>query len=410
MLSSRVLCATAIVGAMAAGSAQAETMVFNHGRSDPAPRAAWEQIVANFEAAHPGIEVEVNVLEHEAYKTAIRNWLGSEPPDVVDWFTGERMNAFVERGLFMDISDIWEENGLAESMASTMPSVSVDGRQYGIPYSYYQWGIYYRQDIFDAHGVSAPFETIDDLVAACTTLREAGVAPVTIGTKFLWTAAGWFDYLNLRQNGRDFHMSLMAGQESYEDDRVRAVFDTWAQLIDAGCFIDDHTAYSWQEAIPFLVQGDAAMYLIGNFIVPFFPEAERENYAFMPFPVIDPNVGLYEDAPIDSIHIPTGAANVEAARLFMAFVAQPEQQELMNDALQQLPPNRNAPVLEDRFLEAGFEMLSNADGIAQFYDRDTNPEMARAGMEGFQEFMVRPERLDRILAQLERTRQRIFTQ
>lgn len=389
--------------------ARADTLVFNHGRSDPAPRAAWEEVVAGFQAAHPGIEVEVNVFEHEAYKTAIRNWLGSsEPPDVVDWFTGERMNTFVDRGLFMDISDVWEANGLTEAMASTMPSITVDGRQYGVPYSYYQWGIYYRQDLFDQHGVSTPFETIDDLIAACGTLREAGIAPVTIGTRFLWTAAGWFDYLNLRLNGRDFHMALMAGEVSYEDDRVRAVFDVWARLIEADCFIENHTAYSWQEAIPFLVQGEAAMYLIGNFIVPFFPEDQLGNYAFMPFPVINPDVGMYEDAPIDSIHIPTGATNVEAARLFLAFVAQPEQQQTLNDALQQLPPNRNAAVMDDRFLQAGFDMLSNADGIAQFYDRDTNPEMARAGMEGFQEFMANPDRLDRILSQLERTRGRIF--
>ena len=53
--------------------ARADTLVFNHGRSDPAPRAAWEEVVAGFQAAHPGIEVEVNVFEHEAYKTAIRN-------------------------------------------------------------------------------------------------------------------------------------------------------------------------------------------------------------------------------------------------------------------------------------------------------------------------------------------------
>jgi ABC-type glycerol-3-phosphate transport system substrate-binding protein len=40
-----------------------------------------------------------------------------------------------------------------------------------------------------------------------------------------------------------------------------------ATLIDMGAFIDNHQTYSWQEALPFMVQGDAAAYLMGNFAV-----------------------------------------------------------------------------------------------------------------------------------------------
>ncbi len=53
-------------------------------------------------------------------------------------------------------------------------------------------------------------------------------------------------------------------------------------------------------------------------------------------------------------------------------------------------------------------MLTAADGTAQFYDRDTVPDMYSEGMEGFQEFMVNPDRKDAILERLERTRQRVF--
>lgn len=47
-------------------------------------------------------------------------------------------------------------------------------------------------------------------------------------------------------------------------------------------------------------------------------------------------------------------------------------------------------------------------GVAQFWDRDAPAEMAKASMEGFQEFMVKPDNLDRILAKLERARERIY--
>lgn len=53
-------------------------------------------------------------------------------------------------------------------------------------------------------------------------------------------------------------------------------------------------------------------------------------------------------------------------------------------------------------------MLGAADGLAQFYDRDTTPEMAKAGMEGFQEFMVFPDRIDAIRARIDAERKNLF--
>jgi len=53
-------------------------------------------------------------------------------------------------------------------------------------------------------------------------------------------------------------------------------------------------------------------------------------------------------------------------------------------------------------------MLSGAYALAQFYDRDAVAEMAKAGMEGFQEFMVKPDRMDAILERLEKVRARAY--
>ena len=81
----------------------------------------------------------------------------------------------------------------------------------------------------------------------------------------------------------------------------------------------------------------------------------------------------------------------------------------LNEALGQLPINNQSKVGDDPFLQAGFEMLSTADGgIAQFFDRDAPAEMAKVGMEGFQEVMVKPENVDKILERLEKARKRIY--
>lgn len=395
------------LAAMAAG-VQARTLTINSDTSDPAPKKAIQEAIDRFEKENPEIEVELNVYDHESYKTAIRNWLATSPPDVVFWYVGNRMNVFVDRGLFEDVSDLWAENNLNERMSkSAVSSVTRNGKQWGLPYTYYQWGIYYRKDIFEKHGIAVP-ETWEEYKAACATLKENGVTPIAIGNKNLWTTAGWFDYLNLRINGYDFHMQLMAGEVPYTDDRVRKVFDYWKELVEPGYFLKEQASYSWQEALPALFKGEAAMYLIGNFATPFFPEGVRENMGFFKFPIIDKSVGLYEDAPMDSLHIPSRAENKADAKKFLAFMAEPEQQELMNRYLKQLPPLKEAKLLDDRFIQQGAELLNAADGTAQFYDRDTEPAMAKAGMNGFQEFMLHPDRLDAILERLEKTRQRTF--
>ncbi len=56
----------------------------------------------------------------------------------------------------------------------------------------------------------------------------------------------------------------------------------------------------------------------------------------------------------------------------------------------------------------GMELLKGADYIAQFYDRDTTPEMAEKGMAAFQAYFDDPTKLDSILADLEKNRQEIF--
>lgn len=401
------LSASIALSAMLGVSAQARTLVINSDASDPAPKEAWAEIVSRFEQANPEIEVKYNLYDHESYKTTIRNWLVTSPPDVVFWYAGNRMKTFVDRGLFEDVSDIWKDNNMTTDFAAAAPAMTVKGKQYGVPYTYYQWGIYYRKDIFDQYGIPEP-KTWDELKAASATLKENGVTPFTIGTKYLWTAAGWFDYLNMRTNGLDFHIDLMDGKVAYTDERVKKTFENWSELVEPGYYLENHASYSWQEAQPFLYNGQAAMYLMGNFITPNFPKELDGKMGFFQFPVIDPAVPMAEDAPMDTLHIPSKAKNKDDARKFLTFVAQAENQQLINEMLLQIPTNNKAMAKKDAFLDKGVAMLAAAAGTAQFYDRDTDPAMAKEGMKGFQEFMVHPDRIEKILERLEKTRARTF--
>ena len=390
--------------------AQSRVLVFNSNASDPAPKAAFEQLVADFEAENPEIDVQVNTFDHEGYKTAIRNFLTADAPDVVFWFAGNRMRPFVEAGQFLDVSDVWAQNGLTDSLSSTLSAMTIADKQWGVPFTYYQWGVYMNRDVYAQVGVE-PADTWEGFLANCEAFKAAGIDCLTTGSKALWPVAGLFDYLSMRTNGYDWHMQLTNGEIAWTDDSVRAVFAEFAKVLP---YVSaNHAAIDWQDAVSNLVQGTAANYVMGNFAVASFKDGGMtdENLGFMSFPTINPDIPRAEEAPTDTLHIPAGAKNPDDAKLFLAFAARPDVQTTLNAALGQLPVNAEASVGDDPFLQAGFEMLSTAEGgIAQFFDRDASPEMAKAGMEGFQEFMVRPERLDDILERLERQRQRLYPQ
>ena len=274
--------------------------------------------------------------------------------------------------------------------------MTIDGKQWGVPYTYYQWGVYYREGHLRRVRPRRAARPGTSFKSNCQTLLDNGVKCFTIGTKFLWTAAGWFDYLNLRTNGYDFHMQLTAGEVPWTDDRVRQTFANWRELIDMGAYIDNHTAYSWQEALPFMVQGDAAAYLMGNFAVA--PHARGgltdDQLDYYQFPAINPDVEMAEDAPTDTFHIPAGAENKEDAQGLPALrrLAREPDADQRPATAGPAAGQREPTVGDDKFLQRVRDAVANSPGgIAQFFDRDAPAEMAKIGMEGFQEFMVSPD-------------------
>ncbi|MCY4035255.1 MAG: ABC transporter substrate-binding protein [Hyphomicrobiales bacterium] len=391
--------------------AMAEDLVINFDDPNPAPKEGFEAAVAAFEAAHPDVNVIVNINDREAHKTAIRNFLSANAPDITAWYPGNRMAPFVDAGQFEDISDLWaSDSNLSRNFEAIKPTMTRHGKQWGVPYSYYQWGVYYRSDIFEENGIEVP-TTWNELLGACDKLKAAGITPFTIGTKFLWTAAGVFDYLNLRTNGYDVHNALTAGEIKYTDDRIKAAFENWETMLDRCSFVANHATMSWQDAIAPFANGEAAMYVMGNFSVAAYKDAglTEDQIDFFEFPEITPGLPRAEEAPADALFIPSGAKNKEDARKFLAFIAQPEIQGEWNKTIGQLPPNSQAPInKDDKFIVKGFETVSTAAGLAQFYDRDAPAEMAKAGMEGFQEFMIHPDRRDQILERLDKVQERVY--
>jgi len=402
---------------LTASIVSAQDIAYSSNASDPEPKRVDEMLVQMWNEANPDMQVVHDQVGHEDFKQAIRAFLTADiTPDVLTWFAGNRANFFIDRGLIADFSDAWNQEGFGDAFSPGFQSLAtnyLDGEgAYFLPANYYWWAMYYRPSLFEQAGIESVPETWDEFLDTCDALNAAGITPITIGTKFRWTAAGWFDYLNMRQNGPQFHLDLMLLKESYEDERVKETFARWQELFDHNCFIEDASAYSWQEAVTFMANGEAAMYLMGDFI----RDEARANFPdllddldYFQFPVINPDVPIGEDAPTDGWFLGGNGANPEGAQAFISFLGSAEVQQLFLDEMGRLPTRTDVDLsgIEDPLTIRGIELVQSADQVLQFYDRDTTPEMADAGMDAMMEFWDNPGDIDEILEILDEDRVRI---
>ncbi len=384
-------------------------LIIDSYTSDPAPRQAMEEMVEKFQELHPDLDIELNITAHEDFKQGIRIWLASDtPPDVFTWFAGERAEYFVKNDLVQSISHVWEEEGLFDTIPEGYQLESIfNGEAYFLPHQTYIWGIFYNQEIFADLGLEEP-ETWDQLIEVCERLKENGITPFTIGTRFEWTAAGWFDHLNIRINGFDFHQEFVTGQVPMTDDRVVRVFEKWKELIDADYFIEYPASYTWHEALEFMENDEAAMYLMGSFIHDSATDQLSEKLTFFSFPAINKSPTAVE-APIDGYMVPAHARNVEAAEEFLKFAASVDGQLNWVEDVGRVVPNPDIPMeAYDEETKREMEYISQAEGIAQFLDRDMAEDFAITMMGYLIEFWENPDNYLDVLERLEQERQDFY--
>lgn len=397
--------ATAALAVTSLGVAAQDSVGFRSNYSDEVPKQAMADMMA-YCGDQVGVEVSINTLQHEDYQNSFSQAIQADPEEILAWFAGFRMKFFADQGLFSPVSDVWDEIGGNFSEAFKLASTGNDGEQYFVPIYNYPWVVIYRPSIFEEHGLEVP-STWDEFKAVGDALLEAGIIPMAFADKQGWPAMGTFDILNMRLNGYDFHTGLMAGDESWTDERVQNVFETWKELLPY--LQDGALGRDWQEAAQALFSGDAAMYFLGTFageqIPPTLGEgASQEDidalYAdtnFFAFPTFgtdfDAEMGI--DAPIDGLVLSTNGADSEAAKAILACVGTGAAQDIFLAA----SPN-NVAAANDAdtsaytpFQQRMAEIIGESGAIAQFLDRDTRPDFAGPqGMQGFlQNFLDDPE-------------------
>ncbi|MDP9125921.1 MAG: extracellular solute-binding protein [Pseudomonadota bacterium] len=399
---------SAVMAALALGlgstAALAGVLNINFGGEDNSQREAYKTLVADFRAANPDVDVHLTIQDLPTYRKGLPASLDSDnAPDVFNWFAGDQLRMMAQRGELDDLSDMWKAN----TWWNTFPSaaVTVGGRQYALPYQYYPWGLFTRRDVLERAGIHEAPHDLSAIMTACSKLRKAGFTPIALGAKDGWALAAWFDFINMRANGYEYHQQLLDGKATYNDSNVRRTFAMWKQLIDAKCFDPNALAVDEHNAEAQLYNGRAGMVLMGTIASASFPENVRPVIDYQRFPAIDSGQAAAEAAPTDTFQVAARSRNKTDARRFLKFASSSAASAKLAKAIGSFPTNKFAPVAGTVLDLSSYKVLTDAKtNLVQGYDRDVPADMAAAGIKGFQEFFARPDQMYAVMNRLDAVR------
>jgi len=396
--------AAALVLGLSSAASHAGVLNINFGAEDNAQREAFKTLVNDFHAANADVDVHLTIQDLPTYRKALPATLEANgAPDVFNWFAGDQLRMMAQRGELDDLSDLWKTN----TWWNTFPSsaITIGGKQYALPYQYYPWGLFTRRDVLERAGIREQPHDLSAMMTACSKLRKAGFTPIALNGKDGWALAAWFDFIDMRANGYEYHQQLLEGKVSYNESNVRRAFAMWKQLIDAKCFDPNALAMDEHAAKADLYAGRAGMILMGTVVSASFPDVVRPVIDYERFPAIDSGQPPSEAAPTDTFQVAAHAKNKADARRFLKFASSSAANAKLAKSLGSFPTNKFAPVAGTVLDLSSYKVLTDAkNNLVQGYDRDVPADMAAAGVKGFQAFFAKPADMYTVMNRLDAVR------
>ncbi|WP_243361169.1 ABC transporter substrate-binding protein [Fundidesulfovibrio terrae] len=360
------------------------------------------ELVEAFNEGNASMRVDASGLEHESFKVGIKGMLHEgRAPDIFSYWAGARVNSLVEAGYLAPIDDVWAESGLNGLFTKTVAQAcTYGGRKYAVPVTQHYVAFFYNKKVFDGLGLAPP-RTWREFLDVCARLKMAGVTPLALGTRELWPAQFWFDFLLLRTAGPEYRGRLMEGAASFTDPQVERTFALWKALLDEGYFNRAPEKSDWADAARMVREGEAAMTLMGSWIIGLYTGQmgweEQSGFDFFPFPTIDAGVPQSALGPID-VFVATNGGKAEDSKKALAFFAQLGPQMKMSEGSGAIAPNIRVPrkfysPLRQRIRQA----ILDAPHWAFAFDLATPPAVADIGLGTFSAFLRNPDNARQIL-------------
>lgn len=296
--------------------------------------AIWEDmIIPAFNAHYPNIQVIFAPSAPTEYDGALNTKLeGGTAGDLITCRPFDRSLALFDGGHLASLNEL---EGMANfGPAATSAWITDDGSDvFCVPMASVIHGFIYNADLFAEAGVEVP-ETVDDFFAVLDTLDAAGITPLDMGTADQWEAAT-MGFQNIGPNywaGETGRTALISGEGKLTDPEYVATLEQlarWGDYLPSG-----FQAQTYPDSQNLFTLGQAAIYPAGSWDISLFnSQAEFAMGAFKP-PV--PNAGdecYISDHTDIAIGLNANAADPEAAKMFLNWVASAEFANLFSNAL-----------------------------------------------------------------------------
>jgi multiple sugar transport system substrate-binding protein len=161
-------------GSGSSGSGGSVTLQMVESLTNPARSEVLKKLLGEFEAANPGIKVQLVSPPTEQADQKIQQMLqsgsGADVLEVRDLTVGP----FSNNGWLYDMSgDVAKWDGFANLTAQAQKYAKQnDGKTYFIPYGFYGLSLFYRTDLIKEAGFSAPPKSWDELLTQAAAIQD----------------------------------------------------------------------------------------------------------------------------------------------------------------------------------------------------------------------------------------------
>lgn len=374
--------------ALSSGAALAQTTVkWLHIEANPVPVKIWEEVAREFEAKNPGVKIEMQYLENEAYKAKAPTLLQSKDrPHIIFSWAGGVLKSQVEAGVLEDITPAMQ--GYKDNLSpSAVDAFTVNGKVYGVPYGVSQVGFMANKDLLAKASVDAgKITSYDDFLDAVKKLKAAGITPLAVGGADKWPVHFYWTHLAVRLGGKAAMQAALKGQDGgFEGETFQKSGDLFKQLVDLQPFQNGFLGFKSQQAIGHFGDGKAAMLLA----ISSFYHTQKvfavdktgvpdDKLAWINFPTVPGSKGQPSDT-LGGINgwLVTKGAPKEAVAFLKYFVsAEPQKRLAAGNFI--VPVYKGAEAgLGSAFMRNIAQNIANSSYHQNFYDQDLGPSVGR---------------------------------
>jgi len=268
--------------------------------------------------------------------------MGGDPPDSFQVHGGsELIDTWVKSGMMEPITDIYKKEGWMDKFpAGLVAMVTYNNEIYAVPSNVHRGNVlWYNKSIFAANNLTPP-TTFDEFFAVCEKLKAKGVTPLSIGTREKWPITHLFEAILLGVGGPAFYRDLFSGKIAWTDAHVKQSLDMLKKMMK---YVNsDHAALTWDQACGLVLNGKAAMNIMGDWAKGYFLAnnwVADKDFGAVPAPGTSGNFIVVTD----TFGLPKGAKNPVATKEFLKVVGSVQGQIAFNLKKGSIPARVDVP-------------------------------------------------------------------